>query len=347
MGVDTGKRAAGDLELPQDARRWREATFGILGVDAAFDAGAADGHILLMKWEPFSSSDEDLLADEVEPGCHFGNWVLDLDAAVDLYEVEHPMLVDQEFVGSCTGVAHLFGRSNSRQADLLGQARWQARRGRLFDQLLAPPLDRAVAHAQVQHVAALVAEDLDLDMPCGLQELLDVDARIAKDRLGTRFSLCVGRSKVLSPGHDRHPAAAPAGDSLDDHGIADLVGELQGFANAPRGALAAREHLQTALRGDASRLRLVAEAADHFGRRADKGEPVRLADLGEVGILGQESVTRVDGIGPGLQGGLDDGRGVEIAVPWRGGPNLDRLVRVRYRRCGPVSGRVADDAPDS
>src|SRR5258708_21687376 len=48
VGVDAGERAAGDLELPQNARRWREAASGILGVDPAFDAGAADGDVLLV-----------------------------------------------------------------------------------------------------------------------------------------------------------------------------------------------------------------------------------------------------------------------------------------------------------
>ena len=55
-----------------------------------------------------------------------------------------------------------------------------AGRRRLLDQLLVAALDRAVALAEVDHVAVLVAQDLDLDVARPLDELLEVDARVAE-----------------------------------------------------------------------------------------------------------------------------------------------------------------------
>ena len=59
-------------------------------------------------------------------------------------------------------------------------------RRRLLDDLLVAALDRAFALAQVDDVAVLVAEHLDLDVARVLDELLDEDAVVAEARLGLR-----------------------------------------------------------------------------------------------------------------------------------------------------------------
>ena len=56
-------------------------------------------------------------------------------------------------------------------------------RGRLLDHLLVAALDRAFALAEIEDVAVLVAEHLDLDMARALDELLDEDAVVAEARL--------------------------------------------------------------------------------------------------------------------------------------------------------------------
>ena len=54
------------------------------------------------------------------------------------------------------------------------------RRRRLLDQLLVPPLDRAVALAEVDDVAVRVGEHLHLDVSRILEVALDVDRRVGE-----------------------------------------------------------------------------------------------------------------------------------------------------------------------
>ena len=58
------------------------------------------------------------------------------------------------------------------------------RRRALLDHLLMPPLQRALALAQVNHVAVAVADQLDLDVARPLDQLLDVDLGVAEGALG-------------------------------------------------------------------------------------------------------------------------------------------------------------------
>src|SRR6202043_1420435 len=117
----------------------------------------------------------------------------------------------------------------------------QHRRRRLLDQLLMPALDRALALAQVDHLAVEVAEDLELDVP-GLDEvLLEIDPAVAERLL--RF-LAGGRELALDLAlgrDDAHAAAAAAGRRLEDDRIADLGGQLPRLLGAGERLAAARQ----------------------------------------------------------------------------------------------------------
>ena len=54
---------------------------------------------------------------------------------------------------------------------------------RLLDDLLVTPLDRAFALAQIQHMALVVAEHLDLDVARLLDVFLDENAVVGEARL--------------------------------------------------------------------------------------------------------------------------------------------------------------------
>ena len=62
------------------------------------------------------------------------------------------------------------------------------------------------------------------------------------------------------------------------------------------------------------------------GRGPDEGDLAALADLGELGVLGQEAVARVDGVGAGDLGRGDDARDVQVALARRRRPDADLLV---------------------
>ena len=87
----------------------------------------------------------------------------------------------------------------------------------------------------------------------------------------------------------------------------DLVGVLDRV-------LGAGSQRGVRLLGDVLGLGLVAEVLDRLGRRADPGES-RVDDrLREAGVLGEEAVAGVDGVGPGLLRDRDDLRDVEVGV---------------------------------
>src|SRR4030095_5725429 len=86
------------------------------------------------------------------------------------------------------GVLHGFGRVDHGAPDLAPQLLAQRRRRRLLDQLLMAPLDRALALAEMNDRAVVIAEDLELDVARRLDVLLDVDVRHAERRFGFALS---------------------------------------------------------------------------------------------------------------------------------------------------------------
>ncbi len=60
----------------------------------------------------------------------------------------------------------------------------QKRRGRLLDDLLVTPLDRAFAFEEVDDIAVLVPEDLEFDVPRMLQVLFDQHLLVAECAVG-------------------------------------------------------------------------------------------------------------------------------------------------------------------
>ena len=103
------------------------------------------------------------------------------------------------------------------------------------------------------------------------------------------------------------------------------------------------EFLRGLLGGD-----LVAHHPDMLGRRADEGEPVVLDDLHELGVLGEETVARVDRLGAGDLAGGDDGRAPRGSCP---SPAAGRCRPPRrpcahaWRRCRRWNARRRSESP--
>src|SRR5690606_23570364 len=96
-------------------------------------------------------------------------------------EVELAVLI-QELERPGTAVAHLAARSNAALADRLALLGRDARSRCLFDDLLVTALQRAIALAEVNHIAVVVGKDLDFDVARPLEEFLHVDLAVAECR---------------------------------------------------------------------------------------------------------------------------------------------------------------------
>ena len=101
-------------------------------------------------------------------------------------------------------VLHGLGGVDDDGAHLPAHLFGERRRRRLLDQLLVPPLNRALALAEVNQVAEVVAQDLELDVPRRLDVLLDVDVADAERRLGLALRGLDAHAAA------RRPSARPA-----------------------------------------------------------------------------------------------------------------------------------------
>src|SRR5688572_25861786 len=185
-GVDAHARPARDAEGVDDAGGRREG-HRILGVDPALNRVTGERHVPLLEGEPFAGRDADLFLDDIDARNPLRDRVLDLDAGIDLEEVEVPLVVEQELEGAGVGVLDRACRVDDRASHLAAHLLGHRYRGAFLEQLLMTPLDRALALAEVHDGTVMVADDLELDVPRILDVLLDVD--VANTEGGLRLAL--------------------------------------------------------------------------------------------------------------------------------------------------------------
>ena len=211
-------------------------------------------------------------------------------------------------------------------------------RGRgLLDELLEAALQGAVAGTHDDDVAVLVGEDLGLDVAGLVEVALDEALAAAEGGGGLAGSGLEELGDLVALVGDLHAASAAAEGGLDGDGQAVLVGEgldLGGILNRVRGAWS---HGGIGTLRDVAGRHLVAEIGDGLRGGANPDEAGVEDGLGELGVLGEEAVARVDGVGAGLRGGVEDlgnvevrlGRGLTAQGEGLVGERDERGVRVR------------------
>lgn len=249
--------------------------------------------------------DPELGLDEVDVGDLLGDRVLDLDARVHLDEDVVAAAVEEELDGARVAVADLAGEADGVGADAVAQFRVEVGRGGELDDLLVAALHRAVALVEVDDVALAVGEDLHLDV-AGLDDgLLQEDGRVAEGRGGLTRGGLDGFPELGGVLDPAHTAPATTGDGLHEDGETDLVGgrdQLVHVGGGRRGA----EDRHSGGAGGGDRAGLVAGQFEDVGAGSDEGDAGLLAGPRELGVLRQEAVAGVDGVGAGLAGGADD-----------------------------------------
>jgi hypothetical protein len=125
------------------------------------------------------------------------------------------------------------------------QSGQEQRRPYLLDDLLVPPLDRAIALPQADRIAQRVCKDLDLDVPgpddVALDEDVAVPERLLRLAPGGREALGELSGRV----HRAHALAAAAVDGLDEDGVADAGGLLREEVGVLVDAVVARDTRDT------------------------------------------------------------------------------------------------------
>src|SRR6266700_3916800 len=210
----------------EPSNRGQEIAEGIFGIDARFHRPSAQADVFLHQRELFAGGNPDHLLDQIDAGDELGHGMFDLQPRVHLEKIEALVLPCDEFDGARGIVVHGLCKRYRLFAHLAAGGLIKQRRRRLLDHFLIAALDRAFALAEMDDVAVLVTQHLDLDVAGIDDELLDEDAVIAERgfRLGLGADEAFGdfRPRMRDP----HALAAAAGGRLDHHGITDLVRNL-------------------------------------------------------------------------------------------------------------------------
>ena len=314
----------------QRAGGGQEVVVGVLGADARLNRVPLDSEFMLLQRQRLARCHAQLPLHQVLPGDGLGDWVLHLQARVHFHEEEgHAaigLLLHDELYGSCTHILHSPRCGHGRLAHLLAEGFRHARRRRLFQHLLVAALYRAVALEQVDVVALRVAKHLDLDMARTLYILFNQHCVIAKavDSLAFAAGQCCG--KVLRLIHRAHALAAAACAGLDEHGVAYAVRLALQQPRVLVFAMVARHQGHARLFHQLLGLGFQPHGQNGRSRRADEHQPRLGAGLGELFVLAQKAIARVDGLGASGLGSINDGFPAQVTVFGRAATDKHRLI---------------------
>ena len=262
-----------------------------------------------------ATGDLDLGADDVDPGHFLGHGMFDLDARIDLDEIEFAGLgIEQEFHRAGAAISRMAHQAQGGFADRGAGVLAHVRRRRALDDFLVAALDRAVALIEVDQIAMAVAENLDLDMARLADQFFQIDLAIAESGFGfaaTGFGLGVQLAGILDHPHAT-TTAAPAG--FQHERIADIARHRRPVIRCVGQGACRGHHRHLGLDGHVTRGDLVAEGFHDIRRRADKGQAGRGTGLGEVGIFRQEAIAGMDKGRAALLGNRDDAVDIEIGL---------------------------------
>ena len=208
--------------------------------------------------------------------------------------------------------------------DLGSQLVVDRRRRGLLDQLLMTALDRAVAFAEVDDVAVLVGEHLDLDVARVGEIALEVDGRVREELLALARGALERVLELVLGQRDAESLAATATRRLDRDRVADrLLDHPFGVIERVDRLRRSRDDGDVCLGHQLAGARLRAHRLDSARRRPDERDPELFEPRGEVRVLGQEAVAGVDSVGVRLLDDLEQLVDVEIALG--GGPRPEQI----------------------
>ena len=313
-GVDAYARPRWRPVAGQAADGGQEVAVGILGVDACLDGPAGELHLVLGEGQLLAGGDADHLLDQVQPRHHLGDRVLHLQAGVHLEEVEVEVLVDDELDRAGGAVVHGARQRAGLLAHGATRGLVQAHRRRLLDHLLVTALDRALALAEVDHVAVRVGEHLHLDVARLLDVLLAEDAVVAEAGACLVGGALEGALHLGLGVGDAHALATAAGRGLEHDREADLLGDALGLGAVRQRLEVTRHRADPRLLRQPLGLDLVAHGGDRVRARADEDDALVLQPLREGGVLGEEAEAGVHGLRASRLHGLDDAVDDQVAL---------------------------------
>ena len=257
----------------------------IFGIQTHFDRVTIERYLRLGDRQHFPTGDANLPGDQIQSGDCFGYRVLDLQPRVHLHEEKLAARIQQKLHGAGADITDRLRRTHSRFAHCPAQLGRQTRRRGFFDDFLVPTLDRAVALVEVQAVAVLIGEHLNLHMTRLEQILFHQHPRVAKRRL--RFALRRGEgfSELADILDDFHAFAATPRSGLEQHRITDAFAGFAEGVEVLRFAVIARHQWHASLFHQRLGGGFAAHRIDGRGGRAEEDQPGGFDGAGESGVF--------------------------------------------------------------
>ena len=242
--------------------------------------------------------------------------MLHLDPWIHLDEVKAVGIgVDEKLDGAGVLVAGGPSDRQRRLTDGIPHGRGEVGGGGHLHHLLVPTLHRAVTLEEVDEVAVHIAEQLHLDVPRPLDELLDEHARAAEGGLALPLRAFKRHRQFVLAADDPHAAAAAAVGRLDHHGPAQFLRNLERILKADHRLRAARQDRHAGLLRQFTGGGLVAERLQQLHARPHEHDPRLLTGCRKLRVFGEKAVARMDRVDVMLLGDRDDPLDVEV------GPN--------------------------
>ena len=123
-----------------------------------------------------------------------------------------------------------------------------------------------------------------------------------------------------------HASAAAARRRFEHHGISDALRDVESLFRVLKNSVRAGQDRHAAFGHRGARMLFQTHSARDVRFRADKLDFGRLAHFGEIGVLAQETVARMNGIDVGDLGRADHRRNVEIAARALCGTNANGFI---------------------
>ena len=333
-GVEPHAKARRAAVGAEAAIVWQEVVGRVFGGDAALQGMAAEADISLRRYarsplpqpplgvvfvfeqaDVAAFGDADLRLHDIDSGHLFGDGVFDLDAGVDLHEVELPAVhVHQEFHRAGVAVAHGLHEPERFVAQGVALLAVQVGRRRAFHHLLVAPLYGAVALEQVHRTAVQIAQDLHFHMAGPAHEFFKIQFVIAEGGLGFAPGGFQRSGQIGIVFDHAHAPAAAAPRGLEHDRVANFVRQRAATLHVARQGRGSRHHRHAGRHCGVTRRHLVAQRAHHVGPGTDPQHAGIGHGLRKIGIFSQKAVTGMNGVHPCFPGDAQNVLYVEVGL---------------------------------